>query len=340
MDYTTREMLEAIELRIPVKTFLSGTFFPTSHTHVAEIIEVDVKKGKRRMAPFVAPRVGGKVVKRDGFKTNMFTTPKLAPERVMTIDDITKRGLGENIYSKKTPDERADELLARDILELEETIKSRREWMARQILLEGKIDIQDEEAGIDIQIDFGFTNEVVLVGTEKWSDNLSDPIADLKAWRRDIIKKIGVAPDMVLLSTDVVDVFVNHPKIKASMDILNMKNVAVEPRVVDSALTFIGKIAELAMEIYSYDEWFIDDEGTEQPMLPEGTVIVANSSGIGSFEYGSVTQMEEGKFITYDAEIIPKQWDDDKNEVKMLRLTSRPLPVPRDVDSWYVATVI
>jgi hypothetical protein len=55
--------------------------------------------------------------------------------------------------------------------------------------------------------------------------------------------------------------------------------------------------------------------------------------------YGGVTQMENGNFVTYEGIRVPKSWADEKNEVRMLRVTSRPLPAPDDVDNWYVATV-
>lgn len=60
-DYTTREMMDAIDQTPPVRTFLQKTFFPGEETHVTEKVEFDVRKGKRVMAPLVSPRVGGKV---------------------------------------------------------------------------------------------------------------------------------------------------------------------------------------------------------------------------------------------------------------------------------------
>ena len=47
-NYDTREMLEAIELRNPMKTFFDDTFFKVHRTHIAEKIEVDVKNSKRK----------------------------------------------------------------------------------------------------------------------------------------------------------------------------------------------------------------------------------------------------------------------------------------------------
>ena len=52
----------------------------------------------------------------------------------MTVDDVSKRAIGENVYSQRTPEEREDELLSKDMTDLEEAIARRKEWMCRQIL--------------------------------------------------------------------------------------------------------------------------------------------------------------------------------------------------------------
>lgn len=335
-NYTTREMMAARDLTPPVRTFLQNTFFPDSNTHVTEKVEFDVRKGKRVMAPFVAPRVGGKVLTRQGFHTNQFTTPKIAPERPLTIDDISTRAIGENIYSQRTPEERENELLAKDYTDLEESIARRREWMCRQILFEGKIDIQDEDEGLDIQVDFGFTNKYVLTTDQFWSVATVDPLPLLRNIRKDIIRKTGVAPDIMVFAGDMIEDFITNKFIVEAVNKLNMKNVVIEPRVVDPALTFYGRIQELDMDIYSYDEWFLNDEGEEEAIVPSGHVLIGHSKGEGAIEYGAVTQIEDKKFVTYEGELVPKQYADEKNEVKMFRLTSRPLPRPYDVDSWAV----
>jgi hypothetical protein len=335
-DYTTREMMEAIDQTPPVRTFLQKTFFPGEETHVAEKVEFDVRKGKRIMAPLVSPRIGGKVITRQGFRTNSFTTPKIAPERPLTVDDISSRAIGENIYSQRTPEEREDELLAKDMTDLEEAIARRKEWMCRQILYEGKIDVQDEEEGIDVQVDFGFSNIIVLGKDEDWNLATVNPLVTLRRIRKKIIKATGKAPDIAIFASDVIESFTTNPNVEKAMNMLNMKNIVIEPRVVDPALTFYGRIAELDLDIYTYDEWFLNDDGEDEAMIPDGTVLMGHSSGEGQVEYGSVTQMEDKKFVTYEGKLVPKQYADEKNEVKMLRLTSRPLPRPFDVDSWAV----
>ena len=338
-EYTTIEMIQAIDQTPPVRSFLQKTFFPGDETHVTEKVEFDVRKGKRIMAPFVSPRKGGKVITRQGFQTNQFTTPKIAPERVLTVDDITKRTLGENVYSQRTPAEREDELLAKDFTDLEESIDRRKEWMCRQVLYEGKLDVVDEDEGVDVQVDFGFTNIYVLGADEVWSLATVDPLKTLRPIRKKIIKDTGRAPDMMLFASDAIEDFMDNPFVIKAMDVLNMKNVVIEPRVVDPALTFYGRIAELDMDIYTYDEWFLNADGEEEALIPPGTVLMGHSTGEGQIEYGLVTQMEDKKFQSYEGRLVPKVWADEKDEVKKVRLTSRPLPRPFDVESWAVIYV-
>lgn len=335
-EYTTREMVEAIEITPPVRNFLTRTFFPKERTHRTEKIEFDVKKGKRIMAPFVSPRIGGKVITRQGFQTHEFTTPRIAPERPLTVENISTRAPGESIYSSRTPSEREDELLAEDYRDLDEAIQRRIEWMCRQILFEGKLDIVDEEAGVDFQVDYGFENIFVLTSDKFWSLSTVDPMPLLRRKRRKIIRDTGKAPNVLICATDQIEIFLNNPFIKEAMDIRNLQNIKIEPRIVDDALTFYGRIAELGMDIYSYEECFLNDNGDEESIIPAGAILMAHAEGEGSIEYGLITQMEDKKFQSYEAKQVPKIYCDEKSEVKTFRLTSRPLPRPVDVQSWCV----
>lgn len=336
--YDTRTMLQAINLTKPVYTFLRDTFFPNVETFVTENVDVDYKKGKRKMAPFVAPRIGGIVMDRQSFETRTLKTPKIAPERVITIDDINKRAMGESIYSTRTPEERAQELLATDIIELDDYITRREEWMCREILFTGKVIMSGD--GFEQEVDYKFTNSTTLSGTDLWSDTTnSDPISDLKEWRLTVIQKTGKAPNICVMASGVVDAFLANTDVRALMDLQRVALGTIEPSVQSPALTYIGKLPSLGLEIYSYDEWYIDDEGTEQPMIPAGKLLLG-STGMNKRLYGAVTQIQGETFITYEGMRIPKSWVDKENEVRKLRITSRPLPAPDDVDAWYVATVL
>jgi hypothetical protein len=334
--YSTRTMMRAINMALPARTFLLDTFFPTYETTVTENVDVDYKKGKRKMAPFVAPRIGGKVMDRQGFTTKTYKVPKIAPERIITQDDIKYRALGESLYSNRTPEERARELLVSDLAELDEYITRREEWMCREVLFNGKVVMKGE--GVEQEVDYQFTNKETLSTGAKWNEGTSDPLEDLKRWRLAVIKKTGKAPNMVVMESGVVDSFLSNAQVQKLMDLQRLNIGAIEPSVQNEAITFIGKLPSLGLEIYSYDEWYIDDEGLEQPMVPVGYILMG-SRGMNKRMYGAVTQIEGGNFVTIEGTRVPKSWVDDENEVRKLRLSARPLPVPDDVDAWFVAQV-
>ncbi|QQE75714.1 major capsid protein [Brevibacillus composti] len=344
--YDTRTMMQAIEQMKPARTFFRDTFFPTVETFVTEKVDVETKKGKRVMAPFVSRNRGGIIVGRQGFRTDTYETPYIAPQRVLTKNDINKRMMGENIYSTRTPEQRALELLAKDITDLSNMITRTEEWFCREILINGRVTIKgwvDKVGGTDFvedEIDYEFTNKETLSGTTAWDQSTSKKYDDLKRIRQEIIQNSGVNPNIVIMASNVADLFINDAAVQKLLDIRNLTIGTIQPSVQMDGLTYIGTLTSLGLELYTYDEWFLDENGVEQPMMPADHLIMGRR-GLGSRLYGAVTQVEQsdGEFHTYEGTRIPKVWTDVNNDQKMIRLASRPLPKPEDVDSWFVLKV-
>ncbi|GAV24801.1 minor capsid protein E [Carboxydothermus islandicus] len=333
--FSTRTMLEAVQQMQPVRTFLKSTFFVNERTFDTEYVDVDIIKGKRRMAPFVSPKIGGKVVERQGYRTNTYKAPMLAPKLPTTAEQLLKRLPGEPLYSGMSPEDRAAEQLGRDLAELDEIITRREEWMCAQALFTGQIHITGD--GVDEIIDFGLTNKEVLTGTAKWSDPNSDPLADLKRWRQAIIKASGFSPDILIMASDVLDAFLGHSKIQQLLDLRLVDTGQINPQTLPNGTTYIGRIAELGVNIYTYDEWYLDDDGNEKPMVPEKTVLMASTSARFDLLYGAYVDVEEGVF---DLPRVPRSWVEKDPSVRWVQMISRPLPVPQHIDSLYVATVL
>lgn len=342
--YKTKTLLAAMQAKPKINTFLKDTFFPKPLTFVTEEVLIDIKKGKRKMAPFVAPRVGGVTMNREGFKTEKYTAPRVAPQRAMTLDDITTRGIGENVFSTRTPEQRQNELLASDIEDLDDSITAREEWLAAQVLFEGKavlsgyIDHANKNK-IEQELDYGFTNIITVAPTDLWSGVDVDIYGSIEEYRLRVLQATGVSPDTLILGRDAYKAFRLNKTIQAQMNNLNMYVGEFKPKLQSDAITYVGKLAGLGIEIYTYDDWYLDDDGTTKPYVPANKILLAKA-GAGSFAYGAITQMENGKFVTYEGERIPKNWADNDNDMLMLRLSARPVPVPDDVDGWLVAEVV
>ncbi|MDT2243124.1 major capsid protein [Paenibacillus larvae] len=73
-----------------------------------------------------------------GIPQASLSRPLIKPMRAITSIDLNKKLFGQNPFETSSPEERAQELLARDLVELDDYI-TRREWMRAQLLFTGKV---------------------------------------------------------------------------------------------------------------------------------------------------------------------------------------------------------
>jgi len=363
--YETRTLLEALRRMMPARTFLRDVVFNQTKTFVTENIDVDFQKERRRVAPYIAKGAGGFTMDRQGFQTRSYVPPFVAPQRKLTVEDISTRVMGENIYSQRTPEERQAERIAEDLAFFEKAISRREEIMARDILLTGKCVMNgyiDDNMNNYVQdtVDYGFSQFVTNSGNALWSNqSTSTPFDDLKVWRGIVGKNSGTFPNLVIMASNVVNNFVLHPQIK---NILNrnillgllspvtagfQQDALARPTIdidaYEGALTFVGTLPGLGLEIYQYDEWYDEDQGNgtfiTKPMISDNTVVLLKRN-MGKRFYGAVTQMEmDGNFYTYEGMRVPKVWSNINADTRMIRTTARPLCAPDVIEDWLVAQV-
>jgi len=90
--------------------------------------------------------------------------------------------------------------------------------------------------------------------------------------------------------------------------------------------------------IWTYQDWYIDDAGVEQQMLPNGTVIgAAQGQVMGTRHFGAIRDAELGYRAT---EFAPKSWTEKDPAVRYLMLQSAPLVVPYRPNATFRATVL
>ena len=346
--YDPRTMGRVVSKMPPVHTFFRSTFFKNEETFVTEKVDVDFVKGSRKVAPYVHRIIGGKTVANTGYETKSYKPPLVAPDMITTIDDLLKRQAGESIVSGRTPAERAVLKMSSDFIKLREMITRREELMCVQSIFMGKIPIIGE--GLNEVIDFHFTNrEEITTAAKKWSGKDSDPIADLERWHEKVQQTGFTNCDMCIMSKDVARAFKNHEKVKSLMDVKNYNLAVIQPRQLPNGVTYIGTIHELGLDIYTYNEWYLDDwtdpdpkKATEKPLVPEGELVLISSNANYSMYYGAITLIDENTkaFRTVEGKYVPDTWVKRKPARRFLQLSSAPLSVPHDVDSWFVAKVI
>lgn len=345
--YDPRTMGKLVERMPKVHTFIKSTFFRNVETFDTQKIDVDFRKGNRQLAPFVHRKTGGATIENEGFQTNTYEPPLVAPNKITTVDDILKRIPGESLYNGKSPNQRAVEKMQRDFQELDEMITRREEWMCCMALFTGRIPVLDSKGkAIQEIIDFQFTNKTALKDTEKWNKTKGGKIKQLKEWRKEVQKKGFVNCNICLMGPDALEAFQADEEVQKSLDIRRYEIAVIKPKELPNGATYVGTIHEIGMDIYTYNEWYLDNwtnpaKPEEKPLLPADTVALLSTEASYSMYYGAVGIVDEtGKTVAVaEGARIPEQWVERRPARRFIQLNSAPLCVPHEVDSWYVAAV-
>ena len=137
--YKTKTMLAAVRQMTPVTSFLRDRYFPTGSGDMfpTEEVLVEYKDASgNKLAPVVLPRKGSISVERDGYSTHKMVPPLVAPSRPLTIDDLNKKGFGEDLFSDRTPAERQADILLQDLQDFDELHTNREEYIAAKCMFE------------------------------------------------------------------------------------------------------------------------------------------------------------------------------------------------------------
>lgn len=346
--YEPRTMMGVIRKLPPVHTFFRSTFFFHEKTFVTKSVDMDYKKGARKLAPFVSREIGGKVVPNTGYTTETYTPPFIAPDKVTTIDDILDRQPGESLYSGRTPAQRAVIQMSEDFTDLREMILRREEWMCAQAMLTGKIVVLGE--GVKDTIDFRFTNllDISKDAKRKWKGGTAqNKYADLKAWHEKVQKEGFTNCNVCIMASDVVTEFLVDEQIQKLLDVKNYALAVIKPTQKENNVTYIGTIHELGLDLYQYNEWYVDDwtdpaNPVELPMVPAGTLMMASTHAKYSMYYGAISILNQRteKWETVAGKYVPDTFIKKRPDRRFLSLQSAPVPVPHEVDSWITVKVM
>ena len=351
--YKTTTMLAAIKQMKPATSFLrdhyftidADSLFPTDEV----LVEFEDATGNK-MAPVVLPRKGSVSIERDGYSTHRMTPALVAPSRPLTIDDLNKKGFGENMFSEKTPAERQAEILAKDLADFDKLITNREEYIAAQCIfnngyvLKQYADKYGDAAGAkDYEVRFYGEggNSAVYAPATKWNEGSADILADLHLMIRMLTTKGNNATE-VLLGSDVADALMKNAAIKELLDIRNYNLGEIAPIELPQGAARLGRlnIRGRMIDLLTYDGTYTDEEtGAVKSFVPEKKICVT-APGAGRALYGAVTQMEQadGQWHSYMGTRVPRYWAE--KDGRELTVSSRPLFVPKTKDCFITATVL
>lgn len=348
--FETHNLLMAVEKLTPPTTFLRDRYFPTNDaTDVFSTndVLVEYKDGSKRVAPFVAPRKGGVTILRSGYEVQRFEPPFIAPRRMLTIDDLNKRGFGEALLSTLTPEQRQRALVLKDVQELSDMITRREEVMAAEVMqtnacvmkhIADDADVADEK---HIQFYTGDSNPAQYTPSEVWAKDYVGIGADLAAMAR-LLTKRGLAASELVVGADAADAILGNAEIQKLLDINNYNAGRIDPATLGNGATHIAtlNVKGRLINVICYDEEYTEGSETKSYIDPKTVILTAPAAG--RTLYGAVSQVEQadGLFHTYTGKRVPKYLSNAEGNTRSLTLTACPLLIPNNKNPFIVAKVL
>ena len=338
--FDSRTMLDVLDSTPQPKTFLRDMFFTGTKFHTTKKVDIDVVKGKRRMAPFVNPDLPGTTMAREGFRTDTFEPPYIKPFRTITPGMLLDRQPGETIYKQnKSHAERLAEMIGKDLADMRKYIVRREEWMVRCALLEARIRVVGE--GVDAVIDFlrDPAHVFALTGDDKWTADASDPLGNLRDWKLMIAQASGLVPNVAVVGADVAHAIMRNKTILAALDNRRVTLGQINPQDLPNGASYLGDLEQVSF--YTYAEWFIDDDAVEQPMLPANKMILGSSNAECTRHYGVIQDLDAmGEAFSAAVDYFPSIFETKNPSRKHVQLQSAPVMVPHEVDAFATITPI
>lgn len=335
--FSTDTMIAIVrDLRLP-QMGLAAKYFGQVSQDESEEIHFDVDNKPRRMAPFVSPVVGGKVVKSRSWSAKTFKPAYVKDKRVFTPNRAIKRIIGERIGGGDySPQDRIEMLVAMDLQDQLEMIERRLEWMAAQVLNAGKITISGEEYP-EVEVDFGRHADLTktLSGVARWGETGVKPLDDLQDWSDLMVKHSGVGMTDVAMTIDAWKIFRADAEVKDRLNRLRGTSTMQDAAHQREGMVYQGTVDQF--NIYTYSGWVVDPvTGVEGATLPTYTVLGMGGDMVeGVRHFGAIQDHDSLMAEPY----FPKSWLEQDPSIRYLLMQSAPLLVPYRANATFRAKV-
>lgn len=340
--YSFPQLFRVVEAFPKPSTYLLDQFFSEGEPLEKDEIEIQTKKGHKPIAPYVNELLPGKVVLRTGFTATQYKPALLKPMRDITAIDLKVRQAGENLYNPDSPDVRAQKLVTKDLVELNDTLHQRKLEMGSSLMFTGKV-IQIGE-GVNQELDYDLENIYTLSGTDLFSNDNADVLEILGEIKRDVMEKSGLTPRKILTTQQVGRRIMRHPKVIEIAKINNNTAISVgnlNQEMLPDGVTYHGYLQDVDLHVYSLIASYTNEEGVKVDVIPAGKLAMLPDGKPFEFTYAANLIMgDNGAFQYVKAKVTPQSWTTKEPAARFLQLLSRPFPIPADVNGWAVAKVL
>ncbi len=327
-NFTARMLTLTVNKMKPVKTPVLDKVFAKKKRQLTGIFAWDVKTATNNLMASIATSAEATVRGGIGKVEVTCSAPRYATKELISANDLADM----RKFGSVTETELLKERVAEEQADMKANTDLTREFQAVKALSGVVVDKNGKQL-----VNFNVPAEMkpVLSGTALWADDASDPIKNLRAWKKLITQKSGgiVSEFVAYCGSGAMDALLNNPNILEKLKFYLGQQLAEEGRV--------ARLAKVSIE--EYDGTYTDDNGVMHDMIPEDVFVLVGIVSDGAAElFAPVIDLDApgGVGKGKEADIFfSKMWDEKDPSGKWIKVESRPLPVlTRLIAVW--ATVI
>lgn len=303
----------------------------------------------RRLAPFVAPNVQGRVMRSQGFSARTFRPAYVKPKHIVDPTKAISRMFGEPLLGGLTMAQRFDARVADNMRLEREMIERRWDWMACRATVDGRVTVQGDDyptVVVDFNRDASLTN--TLTGTARWDQvATADPLTDLEVMSDDAFRLGNAQITDIVFGTSAWRNFLKNAQV---LFLLNNQYRGSTSDFQRTNLVPVSNFQNMGyiggpsgqFNLWRYSNWYSETDSngrlTRKEFLDPAEVVGYGGAMDGVAAFGAIMDVD-ADFIA-EATIFPKMWKEEDPSVVYTMSQSAPLMVPTNPNNTFKLRVL
>lgn len=326
--FKTRALTTAVNIIKPTATRILDKVFSRKKRELTDRFAWDIRTTSEKILTSIRVSAEAHVRDKAGRKTVTVVGPRFSEKTFIPASDLN----AIRAFGSQAGPELMRERVGQEQFDMRMEIDRTREFMAATAL-RGKV--IDAEGNTLVDYSFAGAHTPTLTGTALWTHDDSNPLNNIRAWKKLIGQAAGNVSSWVAFSgSDAMDALLAN---SAALDLL--KYTAGRQIAEDGRITSLAGVG-----IEEYFGSYLDNSGTRQDLIEaDKFILIGLAPDIAAELYAPVIDLKAqgGVGSGQKASIFySKSWEVEDPSGRWIKVESRPLPVLYRPECIIYATVI
>lgn len=301
----------------------------------------------RRLAPFVAPNVQGRVMRSQGFSARTFKPAYVKPKHIVDPSKAISRMFGEPLLGGMTMQNRFDAHVGNNMRLEKEAIERRWDWMACRAISDGQVTVAgDDYPTVVVNFNRHPSLTAANTGTANWDAySTANPLVDLQTLADDAFHLGNAMITDIVFGTLAWQYFLKNSEVLFLLNSFyrgsfsEFQRTSLVPLSNFQQMGYIGGPSG-QFNLWRYSNWYSDTDSngklTRKEYLSPTDVVGMGGAIDGIAAYGAIMDVD-ANFMA-EASIFPKMWREEDPSVVYTMSQSAPLFVPTNPNNTFKLT--